>query len=144
MNAAKYILLLSLTACAHAPQAVSGAAAQPAVQQEEVSVEKLSANLPKQALTGELLYEYLVSEIGNQRGYKMLAVNGSSDLARKTRDPRVAKRAAQLAFESGDMDKSISSLLPAHFRKGFMSYFITAPFFSNGARSSSKSFSGTY
>ncbi|MEQ1556530.1 MAG: hypothetical protein ABL915_07010, partial [Gallionella sp.] len=110
MNAAKYILLLSLTACAHAPQTVSGAAAQPAAQQEEAGAETLPANLPKQALTGELLYEYLVSEIGNQRGYKQLAVEGSGDLARKTRDPRVAKRAAQLAFESGDMDKSISSL----------------------------------
>jgi tetratricopeptide (TPR) repeat protein len=55
------------------------------------------------------LYEYLVSEIGNQRGYKMLAVDGSADLAKKTRDPRLAKRAAQLAFESGDMEKSVAA-----------------------------------
>jgi len=113
MNAAKYILLLSLTACAHAPQTVAvDAPVLPvtAEKEEAATVETAPANLPKQALTGELLYEYLVSEIGNQRGYKQLAVNGSSDLARKTRDPRVAKRAAQLAFESGDMDKSISSL----------------------------------
>ncbi len=113
MNAAKYLLLLSLTACAHAP--VAPLAAVAASENEGAvaaapSLEKLPANLPKQALTGEILYEFLVSEIGNQRGYKMLAVNGSSDLARKTRDPRVAKRAAQLALESGDMDKSISSL----------------------------------
>lgn len=113
MNAAKYILLLSLTACAHAPQTVAIDAPVPPVTAEKEAaetVENAPANLPKQALTGELLYEYLLSEIGNQRGYKQLAVEGSSDLARKTRDPRVAKRAAQLAFESGDMDKSISSL----------------------------------
>jgi tetratricopeptide (TPR) repeat protein len=113
MNAAKYILLLSLTACAHAPQTVAVDAPVPPVRAEKEAaetVENAPANLPKQALTGELLYEYLVSEIGNQRGYKQLAVEGSGDLARKTRDPRVAKRAAQLAFESGDMDKSIAAL----------------------------------
>ncbi len=115
MNAAKYLLLLSLTACAHAPLPVASVAAHPVdpAQKDvvaEVAEEKLPANLPRQALTNELLYEYLVSEIGNQRGYKLLAVNGSSELARKTRDPRVAKRAAQLAFELGDMEKSIASL----------------------------------
>lgn len=118
MNSVKYLVVASLllTACAHAPQQAglaSSATAENAAPtsddgQPDAS-EASGAALPKQELTGELLYEYLVSEIGNQRGYKMLAVDGSADLAKKTRDPRLAKRAAQLAFESGDMEKSVTA-----------------------------------
>ena len=65
--------------------------------------------LPNIALSPELLYEYLLTEIATQRGHTALAVEGSSDLAKKTRDPRLARRAAQLAFESGDMNKAIAA-----------------------------------
>ena len=65
--------------------------------------------LPNVELSNELLYEFLLTEIANQRGHKALAVEGSSDLARKTRDPRLAKRAAQLASELGQMDKAIDA-----------------------------------
>lgn len=123
MNSVKYLVVASLllTACAHAPQQAAHASSAPAensapLEDDEqsdtsaaASAPQSSAALPKQELTGELLYEYLVSEIGNQRGYKMLAVDGSADLAKKTRDPRLAKRAAQLAFESGDMEKSVAA-----------------------------------
>jgi tetratricopeptide (TPR) repeat protein len=125
MSSVKYLVVASLllSACAHTPQAIVAAPAQteravspdddaelpaePAGQQvKEPLADPL---LPKQELTSELLYEYLIAEIGNQRGYKLLAVNGSADLAKKTRDPRLAKRAAQLAFESNDMEKSLSA-----------------------------------
>lgn len=65
--------------------------------------------LPDIALTDELLYEFLLVEFANQRGHKALAVEGSADLAQKTRDPRLARRAAQLALESGDMKKSVAA-----------------------------------
>ncbi len=61
-------------------------------------------------LTRDLLYEYLLTEIANQRGYNILALQSANDLVRKTHDPRLAKRAAQLAFESGDVNRTIAAL----------------------------------
>lgn len=108
MNPAKYLIAVSLmlTACAHAPRQV---ASEPAHSVPEPALAAESPVLPKLELTDEMLYEYLLTEVGNQRGYKQLAVEGSMDLASRTRDPRLAKRAAQLAFESGDMVKAVTA-----------------------------------
>jgi len=65
--------------------------------------------LPNIELSSQLLYEFLVSELASQRGYKDLAAEASTAMAEQTHDPRVAKRAAQLAFESGDMEKTIAA-----------------------------------
>jgi len=89
---------LLLAACAQAPQRAEPE--QPA---------EVAPALPNVELSGELLYEFLLTEIASQRGHKALAAEGSTDLAKKTRDPRLARRAAQLAFESGDMNKSIEA-----------------------------------
>ena len=104
MNAFNYLIAgsLLLTACAQAPQRTEPA--PPAEPQAEAA-----PALPNVELSDELLYEFLLTEIANQRGHKALAVEGSTDIARKTRDPRLARRAAQLAFESGDMNKSIEA-----------------------------------
>lgn len=104
MNPFNYLIAgsLLLTACAQAPQR-SEPTPPPEPQAEAAPV------LPNVELSGELLYEFLLTEIANQRGHKALAVEGSADIARKTRDPRLARRAAQLAFESGDMTKSIEA-----------------------------------
>lgn len=102
----KYLVVgsLLLTACAQAPkQMVQVAPAEP--QQVEVA-----PALPDIELSGELLYEYLLTEIASQRGHQALALEGSADLARKTRDPRLARRAAQLAVESGQMERAIEAL----------------------------------
>lgn len=120
LNACLFAASLLLAACAHTPQKPDSAlatSAENAAQNEADDAPEVlpapapasAAVLPRQELTSEWLYEYLVSEIGNQRGYQSLAVNGSSDLAMKTRDPRLARRAAQLAFESGDMEKSVTA-----------------------------------
>lgn len=93
---------LLLTACAQAPQRTSPAqAVNPHVETAMV--------LPDVELDSELLYEFLLSEIASQRGHKALAVESSVNIARQTRDPRLARRAAQLAFDYGDMDKSIDA-----------------------------------
>lgn len=54
-------------------------------------------NLPLQDLTAAMLYEFLLGEIAAQRGSPALAAQTYVDLARKTRDPRVAQRAVQVA-----------------------------------------------
>jgi len=56
------------------------------------------APLPKQELTENLLYEYLLAEIAVQRGNIDLAAQAYVDLARRTRDPRIASRATEIAL----------------------------------------------
>ncbi len=63
---------------------------------------------PSQAAT---LYQYLLSEIAQQRGQPALAWQGMMDLARKGRDPRVARRAAELSFQARQLDQAVESCL---------------------------------
>ena len=58
------------------------------------------ADLPKLELSEQLLFQYLVSEIAGQRGEVGLATEGMLDLAKITRDPRLAKRAAEVALQA--------------------------------------------
>ena len=53
---------------------------------------------PNQELTENLLYEYLVAEIAGQRGNVALAAQAYVDLAKRTRDPRIARRATEIAL----------------------------------------------
>jgi len=117
MTQFKYILFgsLLLTACAHAPvnqtwqPEAADRAGQPEPQAEAPQAE-VPKVLPNVELSSGLLYEFLLSEIASQRGNDTLAVEGSLDLARKTRDPRLAMRAAHLALQSGQFDKAIEAL----------------------------------
>lgn len=119
-----YIIIsaLLLSACAHAPanvtsstpdsssESVSGrpdAEIAPAAPDQQADTTMV---LPNVELSSELLYEYLLAEIANQRGQTTMAVDGALDLARKTLDPRLAMRAAHMAIESGQMDKAIEAL----------------------------------
>lgn len=59
---------------------------------------------PKDIPSGELneptLYEFLLGEIALQRGDNALAAQTFLDLARRTRDPRVARRAVEIANQA--------------------------------------------
>jgi tetratricopeptide (TPR) repeat protein len=52
---------------------------------------------PDESLSEALLYEFLLGEIAAQRGDPVLAARTYLELARRTRDPRVARRAVELA-----------------------------------------------
>ncbi len=56
-----------------------------------------NARLPVQELTESVLYEYLVAEIAVQRGEQGLAAQMFVDLARRTGDPRIARRAVEIS-----------------------------------------------
>lgn len=97
---------LLLTACAHTPP--------PAPVSVPVNVTPPVAvapplpppvPLPDVELTEGLLYQILISEVANQRGYTELSTEGMLDAAQQTRDPRLARRASQLALESGNLQK---------------------------------------
>ena len=53
---------------------------------------------PSQELTENLLYEYLLAEIAVQRGNVALSAQAYVDLAKRTRDPRIARRATEVAL----------------------------------------------
>ncbi len=82
--------LMTMTACANTavarPEENASRAAQTAGPQ------------PPQELTPQILYQYLLGEIASQRGELGLASEALLDLAVKTRDPRIAQRATELAI----------------------------------------------
>jgi len=84
--------LLTLAACAPAPlkAPVSG----------ETHEEAKKPDLPKQELTAQTLYQYLVGEVALQRGQPQLAAEALLDLAKTTRDPRLAQRATETAVQA--------------------------------------------
>ena len=100
---------LLLAACAQRPvQEQAKPAAEPVVNQAEpeqpeskavaASVPPPKPELPNQELTEAVLYEYLLAEIAGQRGSIGLSAQAYADLAKRTRDPRIAKRAAEVAI----------------------------------------------
>jgi tetratricopeptide (TPR) repeat protein len=60
-------------------------------------------------LTDQMLYQYLISEIAGQRGRGGLALQGMVDLAQRTRDPRLARRAVEIAFQTRQMDAALEA-----------------------------------
>lgn len=66
-------------------------------------------NLPKQELTPQILYQLLLAEIAGQRGDLNFSTRAYIDLARTTRDPRIAKRAAEVAMFSRQNDAAVEA-----------------------------------
>ena len=110
------VLSLLLTACTSAPKklaeendsgkaqvrtAFNGAAHQ--ADADEVK------SYPAVELSEELLYTILMAEIAAQRGQPELSARAYLEIARDTRDVRVARRAAQLAYESRQMDQTLEA-----------------------------------
>ena len=60
------------------------------------------AALPKQPLTPDILFKFLVAEVAGQRGQIGIAESTYLDLARQTRDPRIARRAAEVSMFARD------------------------------------------
>ncbi len=84
-----------------APAAHAAAGATAAASEAEAAAAAAAAAeaaLPKQELTEEVLYEYLLAEIAGQRGALGLSAQAYADLAKQTRDPRIARRAAEVAL----------------------------------------------
>jgi tetratricopeptide (TPR) repeat protein len=64
----------------------------------EAQESESGAPLPNQDLTETVLYEFLLAEIAGQRGNVGLSAQAYVDLAKRTRDPRVARRATEIAL----------------------------------------------
>ena len=94
------LLLMLASACASAQA--------PAAQPAPVQV-KEEDRLPKQELTGQILYQFLLAEIAAQRGQFALAAGAYLDLAMSTRDPRIVRRAAEVAFHARQYDSALEA-----------------------------------
>jgi tetratricopeptide (TPR) repeat protein len=65
--------------------------------------------LPKQELDKDTLYEFLLAEIAGQRGSVGLSAQAYVDLAKRTRDPRIARRATEVALYARMNDAAIDA-----------------------------------
>lgn len=92
---ALFLVLASATAWAQTP-----AVAPPA---------KVGDNLPKQDLTGQILYQFLLAEIAAQRGQLGFSAGAYLDLAKSTRDPRIVRRATEIAFHARQYDAALEA-----------------------------------
>jgi tetratricopeptide (TPR) repeat protein len=104
-----------VAACASSPRGeVAEATTSPDSQSIAAAGRRRTAaepapELPNQDLTGEMLYEFLVAEIAGQRGNLALSAQAYADLARRTRDPRIAERATEMALHARMPEAAIES-----------------------------------
>ena len=104
------LLLAACTSVAQPPAAPSGGSeAERAAATAERRVQD-EANLPKVELSEEILFGILASELAAQRGQVASAAPTYLELAQETRDPRVARRAAEMALAAGNLDGAINAL----------------------------------
>src|SRR5690606_31786448 len=91
--AAGFVALLA--SCAQVPVEGEAPGAKPKPAPD--SSANPAPHLPPQELTPQVLYEYLLAEMAIHRKQYNLAARAYVDLARKTRDPRIARRATDVA-----------------------------------------------
>lgn len=106
------IFLLAMTGCAQQPAkpVVAPITPAPAISAKAPEPKPVEVTeLPKVNLTAQTLYQFLLAEIAGQRGHPNLAVEGMLDLAKTTRDPRLAKRATELALQSRQEDRALDA-----------------------------------
>lgn len=75
-----------------------GAVAEVAADPEAEALAQAQAALPRQPLTPEILFKFLVAEVAGQRGAIGISQSTYLDLARQTQDPRIARRAVEVSM----------------------------------------------
>ncbi|HEY9099918.1 MAG TPA: tetratricopeptide repeat protein [Thiobacillus sp.] len=70
---------------------------------------KPEPDYPKQDLTSDILFKFLVAEVAGQRGAIHIAQSTYLDLARQTRDPRIARRAAEVSLFARDQTGALEA-----------------------------------
>jgi predicted Zn-dependent protease len=96
MNRLTHVVPRALLLLALGAGAAPGMAQGPSVEDSRPAGG--DARLQPQELSPQVFYEYLLAEIAAARGQFGVAVPAYLDLARRTRDPRIARRATELAL----------------------------------------------
>ncbi|GAA5786647.1 tetratricopeptide repeat protein [Chitiniphilus shinanonensis] len=92
----------SQSATASEPEAIDASAAAAARKAEE-------ARYPKQELSEDMLLRFLVGDIALQRGNAALASQAWTELAQSSADPRVARRATEVAIAAGQLNQALDA-----------------------------------
>jgi len=108
MTAYRFIVLAAcaaLAACAQEPSRApqDGAPAQGEARPPRVVTAKPEPRrppLPDVELSEELMFKMMTAEVALQRGQPHIAVQNYLELARETRDPRIAQRATEVAWNA--------------------------------------------
>lgn len=107
------LLAVASTACARdlpiAAQSDGNPALQETVPTQPERITLKSGDLPHVALTADLLYKILASEVAVQRGALLPAANTTLEVARETADPRLAQRAVELYAAIGDLPGALEA-----------------------------------
>ena len=101
--------VMLLAACAQGPARTEAQTDAPALAEAEreqpasaavgaAQAAPVKREYPDQDLTEAVLYEYLLAEIAGQRGAMSLSAQAYADLAKRTRDSRIAKRATEISL----------------------------------------------
>lgn len=72
--------------------------------------ERLIAQAEQALPIEQFFYQYLLSEIAGQRGDAATATRNLIDLAARTRDAKVARRAVEIAYQAGQLDTAREGL----------------------------------
>jgi tetratricopeptide (TPR) repeat protein len=89
--------------------AVPSAAQKAAPGRADASVEKISPAGSGEGLSAELFYKFILGEVAVQRGDLPLAAKAYYEAARESRDPRVARRATEIALASRQRNLALES-----------------------------------
>lgn len=89
------------------PAVVADAELSPVLVTELPSAEE---EWPAAELSGELLYKYLIAEVAEQRGHWQTAYISMLSVAQQTRDPRIARRAAEIAMNAKELDAALNAI----------------------------------
>lgn len=118
-------LSILLSACATRSQVPDAEMTTPSVRTEDISKKKhvvahgtgdtalepkAEDQLPDVQLTEDLIYKLLSAEIAFQRGDWQTAFVTALTLAQQTRDPRIARRAAEFALSAKQADEALSAV----------------------------------
>jgi len=91
------------------PQAEASAASAAATADDAATAPEAAAPLPEVELTPQLLHGFLLAEIAAQQGQTGDAAALYLELARQTRDPRIARRAAEVGLNARRFELALSA-----------------------------------
>jgi tetratricopeptide (TPR) repeat protein len=89
--------------------AIGAGYAPVALAQSIAPIDEVGGPLPERQLTAQIMYQVLAAEVAAQRGQFASAARTYFEMAKDTRDPRMAQRATELALAG----RSLEQALPA-------------------------------
>ncbi|MCG6874676.1 MAG: tetratricopeptide repeat protein [Betaproteobacteria bacterium] len=102
-------VVLAASGCAQQPVTQAAAEAKDVRPAPTQANQPKGPNLPRQELTDELLYGLLLAEIASNSGNRIVAAQAFADLAKRTRDPRIARSATDAALRAQMPETALES-----------------------------------